>query len=558
MFEKAFVKYARAISNDRERERMFRLFVAKFIALIAFYVLCFAVIIEALVFSELWENGGDGGFILFGISLLLWLISAVAALVLWLKFRSAFKSILARPTFDGELPEIASYRRKVREDGISSRRSARVPAVIFALGIVFMIAAVAVDVARHPDSEDLSGIGIAGIVVFGVTLFVFIMSLSVAQIKKSMRGAAVEMRTADEARSIDAAQGRKHEYSLAEDNPMRSLIFLFPDPELRKEAQRLSKLQVKVTLISALSLVAVSVIVIFLLFTPIIYGEYLVGYAFPTFLAILFVGVMLSVLPVVVKSGKLEKRQRAEIENNPAYEKNTRIYKLYDEHTKIKGKIIIVSLLAAIAVGFALAVAFPRAAWSLASVFIAFIGVALNNKFVADLRKKVRVIEEEITAPHTDVKFRVQAEEDELSLKTYMSVNTTYNGDSLVAENGGGNFELYLGKTNLCLNCDIESKRVAAVCGMFYLDDVPTAQLDIPVDFDMGILYFELDGTPLVGTAMNIAFDRSTAYDRQNRLLALGVRRPDEKLAKINANTYVQISDGTLDYVLLTDIGKNG
>ena len=43
-----------------------------------------------------------------------------------------------------------------------------------------------------------------------------------------------------------------------------------------------------------------------------------------------------------------------------------------------------------------LAVLFPDAAWSVFAVILIFAGAFLNNKFVAELRKEVRPIEDEI------------------------------------------------------------------------------------------------------------------------------------------------------------------
>ena len=44
MFERWFAKYARAVSDEGERRSLYKMYVAKTIALIAFYVLCFVLV----------------------------------------------------------------------------------------------------------------------------------------------------------------------------------------------------------------------------------------------------------------------------------------------------------------------------------------------------------------------------------------------------------------------------------------------------------------------------------------------------------------------------------
>ena len=126
------------------------------------------------------------------------------------------------------------------------------------------------------------------------------------------------------------------------------------------------------------------------------FRQNLSGYAYPVFLSILAVGVFAATLPFVLQLGKLEKQQKIQLESNPAYAKNLAIYRKYEQFSKVKGKVIIICLLLSIIVGFMLAVLFPDAAWSVFSVILIFAGAFLNNKFVAELRKEVRPIEDEI------------------------------------------------------------------------------------------------------------------------------------------------------------------
>ena len=82
MFKKFFAKYARAVSDGRERKRLYNLYCARIISEIIFFALCAAIIIESLIFSEAMETAEitDLPFIVFGVTLLLWIISAIVTL----------------------------------------------------------------------------------------------------------------------------------------------------------------------------------------------------------------------------------------------------------------------------------------------------------------------------------------------------------------------------------------------------------------------------------------------------------------------------------------------
>lgn len=110
MFKKFFVKYARAVSDGRERKRLYNLYCARIISEIIFFALCAAIIIESLIFSEAMETAEitDLPFIVFGVTLLLWIISAIVTLALWLSFRSAYKRILNSPARADEMPQVTS------------------------------------------------------------------------------------------------------------------------------------------------------------------------------------------------------------------------------------------------------------------------------------------------------------------------------------------------------------------------------------------------------------------------------------------------------------------
>ena len=312
MFEKLFVKYARAISNERERKRLYKLFCVRTISEIVFLAVCVAVIFEALFYSDAIDAAqiSDWQFIMLGATLALWLVSGIVALVLWLTFRSAYKKILDRPDGASEMPEVASYRCKTREDSASAKKSLRWAAVVLAAGIVAMIVMVAADFVLNPEAEDLGTLSYAGIGVFAVCLFIFLLALSFSQFKKTAAGETVEMCTTGEARAIDLAQGREHKYSLQEDKNAQTYRFLFPDDDLFRRAEDVRKKQVKISVYAAVIFCVIGVVVAVLFFLPQVFGQNLSGYAYPVFLTILAVGVFAATLPFILQLGKLEKQQK--------------------------------------------------------------------------------------------------------------------------------------------------------------------------------------------------------------------------------------------------------
>ena len=71
MFEKLFVKYACAVSNEQERRKLYRLFCVRTISEIIFLAVCVAVIFEALFYSDAIDAAqiSDWQFIMLGVTL---------------------------------------------------------------------------------------------------------------------------------------------------------------------------------------------------------------------------------------------------------------------------------------------------------------------------------------------------------------------------------------------------------------------------------------------------------------------------------------------------------
>ena len=394
MFEKQFAKYARAVSDERERRSLYRLYCAKLAAAIITVAISFVIVLEALLFDDALKTS-ELTIVL--VTMILLLAASLTTIVLHFVFRHSYNRILNRPRQATEMPEVASYREKTREINTRSKKFMNWPIVISCIGVVFLIAAVVCDVCV---SEDLSAISHIGVVVFGLLfglcLLVSWLLIFAAQCKKNIDGKTLESETADEARAIDAAQGREHKYTLEEDKNARSYRYLYPNLSLRSQAEKLGEKQSKAALLGIIISALCGVVIVLVFFSPFIFGVSLWGFAEPFLVTLMFVCAFVVSLPYNKKLKELEEQQKAELEENPAFAKNLWIFRKYKQYEKEKMRIVYALYILSVAVGYVLAALFPASAWSLCSATLLFLGNALNVKFVTELRKEVRPAEEEI------------------------------------------------------------------------------------------------------------------------------------------------------------------
>lgn len=556
MFKRFFIKYARAVSDENERKSLYRLYCIKTIALCIFYVLCLAVIVEALFIGDA-MSADDGNwlpFIIFGITLLLWFASALSALAFWFSFRISYHRILNRAPMENEMPEVISYRQKTKDSKKSFLKSFWWAVVLLVMGTICMFILITVDVIQNPDSEDLTLLSDVGIGIFAVCLGIFMFSLLFIQMKRTSEGKTVEMKTEKEAKVIDAAQGRKHRYSLAEDNNAQSYRYLFPNGKLYIQAEALRAKQLNAALIAVMLLCIVGIAVALIFFSPIVFDWKLEGFAFPVFMTITFVGTFVVILPYSVRQMTLEKRQKEELETYPVYEKNLALYRKYEAFSKGKGRILYIFIFTAFVLAFALAIAFPDKLWSLFSVVPLFLGIALNSKLISDLRKEALPIEEEIDRICTEIKFRVSTEEiSEDNLNTEI----VYYHDALFGKKADECFTCYfhLGQTHICLGMDNKSKRIGELSAAFLREVVEVNYIDIPTTYTAGVLYLDSVLEYPSFFKQTITFDAYSAYDSQNRILQLGKPMENGLVYKIFKNGYVQLSEnGHLTCIWITNI----
>lgn len=552
MLNKRFAKYARAVSNENERKSLYRLFCAKTISSFIFYTICIAIIVEAILFSEeMKKEGNDLPFIIFGITLFLWIVSAVISLTLWLVFRSTYQGIIKRAPSQDEMPEVARYRQKTREEGNHFLKTMRWPIFLLIVGIVSMIVTLSIDLIRHPDSEDLTTIGYVGIGIFGVCFAIFIFSLFFRQTKRTASGQSIEMQTADEVKKIDQAQGREHPYSLQEDKNAQTYRYLFPNQQLYNQAENWRKKQIKATSLSTIISFFLGFVVAFVFFSPYIFDWKIVGFAFPVFLTITFLTIFCTILPYTKQMNKLEKQQKKELETYSFYKKHLSLYRLYENFSKGKGNILLISFGVIVLLSYGLAIAFPNALWSVLPIVVLFPFLLLNNHFFVDLRKKALPIEEEINQPY-EAKFCISIEE------ISQTIEIIYDENRLSSQNGEGNFSLYLGQLDLCLKMETERKQILDFSGTISLADVETASISLPEEITIGLLSLDSEETfPSFGTC-RIQFDTRCVFDPDRHILQIGVRNEEATLYKIFKNVYAQRSpENELICLLITNLSAN-
>lgn len=390
-----FDTYARAVFDAGERNRLRKIYRLRNAMGIAYLIACVAVIAEALLLERyiVRPEPNTAVMICFGITLLCWSAFGIAGLIYVFLFARRYRAILAREAYPEEPPEVTAYRAEQR----AARKSLR-PAVLFCVACgAAAVLLIGVESWRYPDKETfglLSYIGIALMLVGALSTFFY-------AIVVNRRRADSRVTNAD-LRKIDTAQGRTPKYALENDRNLQSLKYFFPFPELRAEAETIRKKYTKALLIGLITGVVAALIAFFVLFSDWLLPVRISGYAYPAALGFLFAEVLFWTFPFARRMNKLEKRQRAAMENDPAFANNTEIYRRYEKHAKGKGRVLYVCLLLSFAVGLMLAICFPDSLVSAAAVLFVPVGLFLNNKFVADLRKSVIPLEEAIDAQEAE------------------------------------------------------------------------------------------------------------------------------------------------------------
>lgn len=552
---RGFEKYARAISDDGERKSFYKLYCAKTLISAAFYILCIALVAEALIFAEAMKAGDSvAPFAVFGITLVLWLCSAIAAFTLWIIFRVKFAAVCRRAPSAEEMPEVVTYRQKTVETKKSLIKSLWWAMLLVVVGGIFFVVGVALDTVQNPDSSDLgiwSGVGIG---VFSVCFFIFFFALLIFKSKQSAKGQTLEIQTEKEVKAIDSAQGRKHRYSLQEDGNAVTLRYLFPSPDLRAMAESLNSKRLTVSLLSAIVSCIIGAAVALIFFSPLIFDWKIAGYAFPVLISIVFIAVFFAVLPFVLKQSALEKTQKKILEDYSVYRKNLDLYRKYEKFSKGKGNIFLIICLASLICAYILAVLFPSELWSLLTAVPLFVGLFVNNLLISGLRKDAKLIEDEIDAEGKTVKFYLQNEESsdaaaEISDDGFGKTITTTQEKPACRLVSDGKFGCILG-----LNC--QNKRVESLTLFFDDKILLTEEIPAPEESPAGRLYLDDERNYPPSFIRNIEFVSQCSYDPENKVLKVGENAANS-LTKIFANVYVALDDdGSLLCLLLSGIDR--
>lgn len=394
MFKKMFAKYARAVSDEREREWLYKKYRAKTVVSIVFYVLCAAVIAGALALEPYFEQ--DWALAVMTVLIFAWIGFAVAALCLWISFKRMYNTILNRPSYAGEMPEVASYRQKVSADKKSAFRKLWWAWLLFGLCAVVFIVCIVLETIQNPDSEEFGVWGTAAFWVLLAGALMLFFAYFINALLKQQKGKAIEQQTAPEAAAIDRAQGRKSTYDIRSDRNAQTdkmYTYLFPNETLRERAnaERIRRTKIITPAIIIFGIMSIAALALFLYFG-------LMGYSLPVMFTLLLGGTMLLSVCTVGKLKAIESEQKRELESNPEYAKNLEWYRLYDGFFKFKGKLLYLFLVAGIAAGWVLAILFPASGWSLLSVVPIMAGAFINHSLVKSLRRKAIPIEKEIDA----------------------------------------------------------------------------------------------------------------------------------------------------------------
>lgn len=542
MFQKAFTKYARAVSDGYERNRLYKLFVARQLCAFFYLALCIAVIVAALLLDDAISQEKTAPILIFGLIITLWFFGMIATIVLFLVFRSAYRKILDRAPSENEMPEVTSYRQKTRAANKSLWKAMRWSVALLVAGIAFLLAAIVTDVIQHPESEEPSVLSMVGIVIMGVCALVFALTLMFTQMKRTAAGKTAEMQTEQESKRIDEAQGRKHTYSIAEDNNAQTFRYLFPNPIYFEKMQTLSKKQMNVTILSLIFSMIAGFAVFVLFFSPWVFDWELIGFAFPVFETIVFLGALLPMIPILRRQNALEKMQKEELETYPIYAKNLELYRKYDKFCKVKAKTPFLMYFASVALGYGLAIAFPHSSWSLFAVAPLFAGIISNNVLLSALRRQARPLEDEIDRFRAAVKFRFSEDDP----ARYQNKKAALGADGTLT----CRFVFWDGLFSFGID---GAKRIAEITPPA-LRLAERKVLASPENITVGGLYLDGEDAYPEIYKQELPLARNLFYDPDRKLLQVGEQTPGA-VYKIFQNVLVQLTDeGAIGCILFSDI----
>ncbi len=558
MFKKWFAKYARAVSDEHERQWLYKKYKTTTIVSIIFYLLCVAVI--ALAFAVDYYIESDLLVMLAFLAILAWIGFAIATLCLWISFKKAYNAILKRPPYTGEMPEVTAYRQKTVEDKKSTFKKLWWAWLVFAIGVIGFIVCMVMEFVKNPDGDEFTVWGDAAFWCLLIGSLTIALAYIFCNSFKQQQGKAAEQQTAAETAAIDKAQGREPVYNPQSEPAADMYKYLFPNREYYEQAESLRVKYTKYLTVGLIVTIIAAAIVTIALYAANVFNENTAGYAVPTALSILYIGVLLSRYIPKQKRGltALEKKQKAEFKTNPKYAKNYEWYKLYEDFYRFKGKIYLVFFIVGLVLGWILGAIYPQTMWSLTSLVVLFIGLVINNSLFKQLRLQAQPIERQIDEAQRqkhEVRFTYKDSEEPKHLQVYHDLKVEYVGTCFVTKDGGGDCTLYTGINSI--DFDFESKRVGGISGDILCDllDIESREILPPENFKDVILCVESGENFERGISYNIGMPQEMYYDKNNHILQLGCCDYSKPFLRFLNNAYAQLDEnGHLLGIIVTDI----
>lgn len=251
--------------------------------------------------------------------ILAWIGFAVASLCLWISFKRTYSTILSRPSYAGEMPEVVAYRQKIANDKKSTLRKLLWAWLVFGICAIAFIVLITVDTIQNPESEEMGVFGSIGTLVLLAGVLTLFFAYFINAVLKQQKGKAIEQQTAPEAAAIDRAQDRKSTYDIRSDRNAqidKMYTYLFPAETLRERAHAERKRRTKIITLAIIifGIMSIAALAIFLYFG-------LIGYPLPVMFTLLLGGTALLSVCTGGKLKSIESEQKRELESNPEYVK---------------------------------------------------------------------------------------------------------------------------------------------------------------------------------------------------------------------------------------------
>lgn len=575
MYERFMKKYGRAIDNADERKMLYVIYKMRNITLICALLSWLAFVLSALFVIDTDDYEKVGDFILVFALLLISIILAVLFVVFAIELMVKYGKILTRAPQEGETPEVVAYRQKVVAGERRAKKSNVVGTIFLVVGIVVLMAMFACDFAWHPDSDNMSALSFIGIAVFAVCLMIFMFLLAIAKNKAVMKGETVAMQTSDEAAVIDEKNGIKHKYSVRSDKGVQNVSYLLPNRSLYakfKEAQTKNNKILWIVLVAFSLVFFVAGVIVFRFVSTM---ENYRGYAFPAFLTIILALDICLQLPYMRKAKKIENLQKQEFEKYPVYAKNAEIFRMYEAHSKFKGKTQLMALAFSMVCGWVLGILFPNKIYSAFSFLFTTVGVFLNAKFVSDLRQKVIPIEKAIDEELDKVRFNVDAtssvsnESVECILTPYtvffrLKTDLSKFPASTLSVNIGSDIKRADEVSLPCgftLEIDPESKTIVGVSGKKPTQDEDLSGGEVFVSQSdlCGTLKIDCEGDYPPYCFRNLDFPKKYVYDAEKKIMQFGEADENSTTYRVFNNVYVDLTaEGYLTRLTIVDLSFDG